>query len=58
MYFRNMDVVKINCGNSFSDIEVKGHQQVLTVFHIVKTKKAKIAVFSRFFLSLNVIFSC
>ena len=30
-YFQNMDVVKIKCGNSFSENEVKGHQPVLTV---------------------------
>jgi hypothetical protein len=49
MYFHNMDVVKIKCGNSFSEIEVKGHQAVLTVFHTVKTKKAKLQYFLSFF---------
>ena len=44
-----MDVVKIKCGNSFSEIEVKGHQAVLTVFHTVKTKKAKLQYFLSFF---------
>jgi hypothetical protein len=59
MYIQNMDVVKIKCGNSFSENEVKGHQPVLTVFHIVKTKKAKLqsfrdGFFSKFhFLLLN-----
>ena len=45
-----MDVVKIKCGNSFSENEVKDHQPVLTVFYIVKTKKAKLQFFSRFSL--------
>jgi hypothetical protein len=49
MYFHNMDVVKIKCGNNFSEIEAKGHQPVLTVFHIVKTKKAKLQYFLSFF---------
>jgi hypothetical protein len=54
MYFQNIDAVKIKCGNSFSENEVKVHQPVLTVFHIVKTKKSKIAFFSKFqFLLLN-----
>ena len=44
MYFQNMDVVKIKCDNSFSEIEFKGHQSFLTVFHTVKIYKA---VFSR-----------
>ena len=26
MYFHNMDVVKIKCCKSFSEMEVKGHQ--------------------------------
>ena len=58
MYFQNMDVVKIKCGNSFSENEVKGHQPVLTVFYMVKTKKAKLQSFLDFplkfqFLLLN-----
>ena len=28
--------LKIKCGNSFSEIEVKGHQPVLAVFHTIK----------------------
>jgi hypothetical protein len=44
-----MDVVKIKCGNSFSENEVKGHRPVLTVFHIVKTRKAKLQSFLDFF---------
>ena len=51
MYIQNMDVVKIKCGNSFSENEVKGHQPVLTVFHIVKTKKAKLQSFRDVFFS-------
>ena len=51
-----MDVVKIKCGNSFSENEVKGHQPVLTVFYIVKTKKAKLQFFLDFPLNFN--FSC
>jgi hypothetical protein len=50
-----MDVVKIKCGNNFSEIEVKGHQPVLTVSHR-KNKESKIAVsfFSKFqFFLLN-----
>ena len=46
-----MDVVKIKCGNSFSENEVKGHHPVLTVFHIEKTKKAKLQSFLDFFSS-------
>jgi hypothetical protein len=49
MYFQYMDVVKIKCGNHFSEIEVKGHQPVLTVFYIVKTKKAELQSFLDFF---------
>jgi hypothetical protein len=49
MYFQNMDIVKIKCGNSFSENEVKGHHPVLTVFHIEKTKKAKLQSFLDFF---------
>jgi hypothetical protein len=54
-----MDVVKIKCGNSFSENEVKGHQPVLTVFYILKTKKANLQSFLDFsvkfqFLLLNI----
>jgi hypothetical protein len=57
MFFQNIDVVKIKCGNSFSENEVKGHHSVLTVFHIVKRKKAKLQFFLDLF-SLNFNFSC
>jgi hypothetical protein len=43
-----MDVVKIKCGNSFSENGVKGHQPVLNILH-TKDKESKLAVFSRFF---------
>jgi hypothetical protein len=53
MYFQNMDVVKIKCGNSSSENEVKGHQPVLTVIYIVKTKKAKLQSFLDFSLKFQ-----
>ena len=39
---------KIKCDNSLSEIEFKGHQSFLTVFHTVKTYKAKLQFFREF----------
>jgi hypothetical protein len=43
-----MHLVKIKCGNCFSENEIKGHQPLLTVFHRVMTKKVKLQSFQDF----------